>query len=151
MTQLSEHFSFEELTGSNGHPNLVSQNQIEAKAFIGNLTLAANAAEQVRTLANGPIGISSGFRNKALNSAVGGAATSKHMQGLCVDLHPTLITIDELFNTLLSHKGSLTKLRKVIIEGIKGKFWIHIQARVPNDGPLEFYSTTDGRNYTKVA
>ncbi|WP_321946563.1 D-Ala-D-Ala carboxypeptidase family metallohydrolase [Paraburkholderia sp. J10-1] len=55
--------------------------------IVANLTLLANALEDVRVLlGNRPILISSGYRCPVLNRAVGGALSSAHVQGLAADL-----------------------------------------------------------------
>jgi hypothetical protein len=148
--QLSENFSFEELTNSISHPSLVEQNRKDAGNYIGNLKKNALNIEDIRELLGVPLIVSSGFRNKDLNSAVGGSPTSKHMIGLCSDITPKDLDIQDTFNMLLHNKKLLTKLRKCIIEGVKDKTWIHIQAKVLDNEPTEFYSTSDGKNYTLV-
>ena len=52
---------------------------------IENLRLLAAGLEQVRALLGHPLEISSGYRCPALNAAVGGSATSQHVQGLAAD------------------------------------------------------------------
>lgn len=53
---------------------------------VANLQRLADTMEQVRTLLHDwPVQISSGFRCPALNSAVGGATNSAHLDGLACD------------------------------------------------------------------
>mgnify|MGYP003673587591 FL=1 len=50
------------------------------------LDLAENIFEPIRNHFNVPIHISSGYRSKALNAAIGGALTSQHCSGEAIDI-----------------------------------------------------------------
>lgn len=87
MTNLSPHFTLEEMTDSQtaarkGTHNVPAASSQERK----NLEHTAETMEEVRRiLGDKPILISSGYRSPAVNSAVGGSKNSKHMEGLAVD------------------------------------------------------------------
>lgn len=148
---LSEHFTFEELTDSNGHPDLVPQNRVEAQGFIRQLTLTAQALEETRAILGGyPMNINSGFRGPSLNRAVGGSATGAHPKGLAADTTPSNMSIDDAFDTLMQNIDQCPTIRKVIKEQVGKSVWLHIEARISNDQPQQFYTTTDGRTYTEV-
>ena len=78
---LTSHFSLEELLVTqhrsidNTPPDWVKEN----------LQVLANSLELVRQRLGFPMLITSGYRSPALNQAVGGSSTSKHMQGLAAD------------------------------------------------------------------
>jgi len=82
--RLSAHFTFRALTRSdtarvqridNGPPpNLVK-----------NLAFLARKLDAIRAVLHGPLEISSGFRSRELNSAIGGSRTSRHTLGLAAD------------------------------------------------------------------
>lgn len=55
------------------------------KAALKKLKHLASTLEQVVKLLGHSISISSGYRSKALNAAVGGSKTSQHVQGLAAD------------------------------------------------------------------
>lgn len=148
--QLSEHFTFEELTDSGSYPALVAQNRVEAKGYLKQLKHTAASLEEIRDILGVPLIVSSGFRNSALNNAVKGSATSKHKLGLCADFMPKGMSLDEAMN-ILKKSDKLLSVRKVIFEGVKGKFWFHVQTKSLASEPTEFYVTSDGKNYTKVA
>lgn len=84
--KLSEHFDLNELTRSdyakrNGINNLPNAEQTD------NLReLCINVLEPIRKHFQIPILISSGFRSKELNSAIGGAKNSQHSSGQAVDI-----------------------------------------------------------------
>lgn len=150
--QLTEHFSFEELTDSSKFPNLVEQNRLDAMnpILLKHLKYIAGTLEEIRVVLGCKIAISSGYRNDALNKAVGGSTTSTHKQGITADIVPYIGTVEEAFEKLLANRDKLPSMRKCIIEGIKGKVWLHIQAKVETKEKQEFFKTNDGINYIKV-
>jgi uncharacterized protein YcbK (DUF882 family) len=105
MTQLTPHFTLDELTASetaerNGWDN--SPNDQE----LANLTRLADFLEQVKVVLGGkPIMISSGLRTKKVNDAVGSKDTSQHRTGCAADFKVPGMTPDEV-------------VRKVIASGI---------------------------------
>jgi hypothetical protein len=55
--------------------------------IIENLKRVAGVLEEIRSLVNMPIVVSSGYRSPALNRAVGGARNSAHVLGLAADIN----------------------------------------------------------------
>ena len=83
--QLSPHFWLSELTVSNEGARRGLRN-IPFSAQVANLTRLSALLEDVRrALRDQPILVSSGFRSQAVNTLVGGAPHSSHMQGLAAD------------------------------------------------------------------
>lgn len=99
MGKLSEHFTFEELTGTsqaldvNGDglkttPEALEQNRKEAKFFENTLIrVAKELLEPVRKHFNVSVTVNSGFRGRTLNEAVGGSLTSQHCMGEAADFN----------------------------------------------------------------
>jgi len=84
-TQLTEHFTLEELIASDTAAACGIDNT-PSEAIVQNLTRLAEVLEEVRRiLLDQPIIITSGYRCPALNDACGGAETSAHMSGLAAD------------------------------------------------------------------
>ena len=83
----SEHFTIEELCRSQVAVCLGINNEPKREDIIANLKrLAFHTLEAVRILNdNKPITITSGYRCKELNRAVGGVATSQHQNGCAAD------------------------------------------------------------------
>ncbi|AHD13655.1 peptidase M15 [Pseudomonas sp. FGI182] len=81
---ISPHFTLDEMTVSQlaAREGLDNNPPAEARA---NLQLLCNALEQVRALFGAPVIVSSGYRSPAVNQRIGGALTSKHLQGLAAD------------------------------------------------------------------
>jgi len=105
MTQITPHFSLDELTASesaerNGWDNTPNDQELE------NLKRLADMLEQVKVVLGGkPIMINSAFRSKKVNDAVGSRDTSQHRIGCAADIRVPGMTPDEV-------------VRKVIASGI---------------------------------
>ncbi|HXJ02091.1 MAG TPA: D-Ala-D-Ala carboxypeptidase family metallohydrolase [Micropepsaceae bacterium] len=84
MTELSEHFSLEEMIASQEGARRGIDNTPPANV-LNHLTETCTKLEAVRELLGHPITVSSGYRCPALNAAIGGAANSAHMFGYAVD------------------------------------------------------------------
>lgn len=81
---ITPHFTLNEMTVSQlaAREGLDNNPPAEARA---NLQLLCNALEQVRALFGAPVIVSSGYRSPTVNQRIGGAPTSKHIQGLAAD------------------------------------------------------------------
>ena len=121
----SEHFTLEELCRSQVAVCLGIDNEPKRADIIANLKrLAFHTLEAVRLL-NGskPITITSGYRCKALNKAVGGVATSQHQNGCAADfVCGSAEETRKLFEKIKS-SGSVP-FDQLILEPQAG--WIHI-------------------------
>ena len=81
MTQLSTHFSLEELTVTDTGLDNTPNAEEEAR-----LSTLATFMEKVRTiLGNHPITVNSAFRSEAVNEAVGGVPDSAHRLAYACD------------------------------------------------------------------
>jgi len=118
--KLSEHFNLAEFTQSQTAARKSIDNTPDA-VVKNNLTIVAANMETVRALLdNKPITISSGYRSPALNRAVGGSATSAHVNGWAVDfICPAFGTPLQVVEKL---KNSNLKFDQIIEEGT----WVHI-------------------------
>ena len=84
--KLSEHLDLSEVTRSDsakrkGISNMPTQEHLENFK-----KLAENIFEPIRKHFGVPIMISSGYRSKALNTAIGGSLTSQHCTGEAIDI-----------------------------------------------------------------
>lgn len=152
MAEFSKFFTFEELTDSEEHPELVPQNRIDAKKYINAGKRLSKLLESIREiLGNEPIKVNSGFRNAKLNKAVGSKSkNSKHTLFEAVDIKPSNMSIREAFNKLIEAKraGKLGDLRKVLEEG----GWLHIEVSMSQDDYRGFFVSHDGnQTFIRVA
>jgi hypothetical protein len=96
---LSPHFTLDELT----HTDHREIDNSPTQAEINNLQQLANFLEEVKTVLGGkPIMISSGFRCKALNDAVGSKDTSQHRTGFAADFRVPGMTPDEVVRAVIA-------------------------------------------------
>jgi hypothetical protein len=96
---LSPHFTLDELTHTDHREIDNSPNQAE----IENLQRLANFLEEVKTVLGGkPVMISSGFRCKALNDAVGSKDSSQHRVGCAADFRVPGMTPDEVVRAIIA-------------------------------------------------
>jgi hypothetical protein len=84
--KLSEHLDLSEVTRSDmakrrGLSNMPTPEHIENFKI-----LAENIFEPIRKHFGVPIFVSSGYRSKELNKAIGGATTSQHLLGQAIDI-----------------------------------------------------------------
>jgi len=85
--KLSEHLNLSEVTKSDTAKRLGIDNNPTSKHLANLKLLAENIFEPIRKHFNKPIFLSSGYRSKALNSAVpGSSSTSQHCSGEALDL-----------------------------------------------------------------
>jgi len=121
MTQLSEHFTLEELTHTDHREFSNEPNESET----ANLKRLAGFLEQIKALLGGkPIMVNSAFRSKAVNDAVGSKDSSQHRVGCAADLRVPGMTPDEVVKAII---GSGLPFDQVIREFDR---WTHIS--VPN-------------------
>ena len=99
MTQLSPHFSLEELTHTDHREFDNTPNQDE----LANLNRLASFLEQVKSVLGGkPIMVNSAFRSKQVNDAVGSKDTSQHRIGCAADLRVPGMTPDEVVKAIIA-------------------------------------------------
>jgi len=99
--KLSKNLSLREATKSNtADRNNISN--IPTEEHLENLKIVAEEVFQpIREHFGIPIGISSGYRSKQLNAAVGGSLSSHHCKGMALDLDADIfggVTNSEIFH-----------------------------------------------------
>jgi zinc D-Ala-D-Ala carboxypeptidase len=84
--KLSEHLDLSEVTRSETAKRKGISNMPTLEHLENFKKLAENIFEPIRKHFGVPIHISSGYRSKALNTAIGGSLTSQHCQGEAIDI-----------------------------------------------------------------
>ena len=161
---LSKNFTLAELTRTS-HTNLQNINTEQAQNnlnILQNLTyLATKILQPIRDYYGKPVAVTSGYRCKALNTAVGGSQTSQHSFGEACDIVIDGVSVDELFADIKSGKVvDLSNVGQVIIEKVGGKQWLHISLLTPRYAEIQkarygstdtvFLATKDGKSYDRV-
>jgi zinc D-Ala-D-Ala carboxypeptidase len=127
---LSEHFTFEELTHTD-HRELDNTPTSSEKCIIdgkettvdavANLTRLANFLEELKVVLGGkPIMVNSAFRSEAVNTAVGSKNTSDHRRGCAADIRVPGMTPDQVTRAII---GSDLAYAQVIREFDR---WTHV-------------------------
>lgn len=139
--QLTEHFALEEFTTSSTAKARGIDNCVSSQRIIENLrNLCEQVLEPLRSYANQPITISSGYRCKALNKVVGGARNSQHMTGEAADIHIPLYDFKDSTGSRLTDIETArewmqwitdnTDFDQLILETMNRKiFWIHVSCK----------------------
>lgn len=97
-----------------------------------NLIFVMHELQETRdTFYSRPIIVTSGFRSKEVNDAVGGAANSRHMKGQAADVRTAEKNAGEMkllayaLRERMTEPGSM--IRKIILEEDKGCKWVHVE------------------------
>jgi len=148
--KITEHFTFNELVRTT-HIELQQQNAADALGYMKQLKYIASTLEEIRAILNVPVKVTSGFRNNTLNKLVGGSPTSGHTKGLCADIQPIDMSIEDAFELIQFNKDKCPSLKKCIKEKVGGSEWLHIETKTERFQPTKFYTTNNGKTYTEVA
>ena len=85
---ITKNFSWEEFERSNKAAELGIDNTIPDENVADNIrALVFNVLQPLRDACGHPLKVNSGYRSKALNKAVKGAANSQHTRGEAADIH----------------------------------------------------------------
>jgi len=84
-SQITEHFTFREMLTSSTAIRLGLSNIPDDNEIYKNLQWLCEALELIRAGLGKPIRIVSGYRDEAVNTAVGGSKNSAHCKGLAAD------------------------------------------------------------------
>ena len=122
--KLSPHFTLEEMTTAEVAVRNGWENYPDPLA-LDNLRRTCSLLEQVRMLFLAPITITSGYRSKRVNDAVGGKETSQHRLGCAADFKVSGYTPDEVCQRIAKSGLQFDQLIR------EYNVWTHIG--VPND------------------
>jgi hypothetical protein len=117
--QLSQHFSLEEMVASQEATRKCIGNTPGAD-IVSILRATCQEAEAVRSLLGAPMLISSGYRSRALNAAVGGSKESAHCLGYAMDF--ICPAAGSPLHVCLKIAAAKIKFDQCIHEGT----WVHI-------------------------
>ena len=147
--KLSQHFSLAELTASNKARQLGIDNT-PPQELMPRLVRTAELLERIRSTLAVPVLVTSGYRCPAVNIAVGGVSSSDHTQGHAADIvAPGYGTPYEVANAL-APLVSVLGIGQLILEGVKGKQWVHISTRVPERAANRVITITDAGAQTGI-
>lgn len=140
--KLSAHFTLAELTASNT-AKLRGIDNTPAPELMPRLVLTAEMLERIRSTLGVPVIVTSAYRSRQLNAAVGGVTSSDHTQGHAADIvAPAFGTAYEVAKAL-APLVSVLGIGQIILEGIKGKQWVHVSTRSPEKASNRVITITD--------
>ena len=140
--KLSQHFTLAELTASATGKRLGIDNTPPPE-HIAKLVLTAEMLERVRALLQSPVIVTSSYRSMKLNVAVGGVTSSDHARGQAADIvAPGFGTPYEVAKKLAPFV-SMIGIGQLILEGVKGKQWVHVSTRMADKPSNRVITITD--------
>lgn len=140
--QLTPHFTLAELTASSTARRLGLSNAPPPE-LMPRLVRTAEMLERIRSTLNAPIIVTSGYRSRPVNAAVGGVTSSDHAQGHAADIvAPGFGSPTQIARTL-APLVSVLGIGQLILEGVKGKQWVHVSTRVPEKVSNRVITITD--------
>jgi hypothetical protein len=140
--QLTQHFTLAELTASATAQRLGIDNAPPPE-LVPRLVRTAEMLERIRSTLGVPVIVTSGYRGREVNQAVGGVTSSDHTQGHAADIvAPRYGTPYEIAKAL-APMVSVLQIGQIILEGVKGKQWVHVSTRVPDKPANRVITITD--------
>ena len=140
--KLSPHFTLDELTASTTAKRLGLDNT-PAPELLPRLIMLAEMLERIRSKINGPLIVTSGYRGPRVNTAVGGVTSSDHTQGHAADIIAPQFGTPEQLARLLAPQVSALGIGQLILEGVKGKRWVHVSTHSPERAVNRILTITD--------
>lgn len=120
-----KYFTLDELTRSTTATRKGIRNNPGISEIQNIYALIQNTLDPLRELWGGPVTVTSGYRSRALNTAVGGTANSSHLRGEAADI--TVGGKDRNWELYQKIKASAIPFTKLIFETNKsGAYWLHI-------------------------
>lgn len=121
-TRLTADFWLSEFLRSEAAVRRGLDNQPPATAM-GNLcNILAPGMQRIRSLLMSPVQITSGYRSPAVNAAVGGAASSQHVEGLAADFVAPAFGPPRMICRTLAANVEALGIDQLIFEGQ----WVHV-------------------------
>jgi hypothetical protein len=140
--QLTQHFTLAELTRSSVAQARGLSNEPPPE-LLPRLILTAEMLERIRSTLDAPVIVTSGYRSPQVNIAVGGATSSDHTQGHAADIVAPMFGTPYDIARRLAPLVSTLGIGQIILEGIKGKRWVHVSTHTPEKAINRIITITD--------
>lgn len=140
--KLTTHFTLDELIASNTAKARGIDNTPPADVF-PRIVQTAEMLERIRTVLGVPVIVTSGYRCQKLNMAVGGVTSSDHTTGQAADIVAPRYGSAEDVARMLAPLVSAIGIGQLILEGIKGKQWVHVSTRPAHKSVNRILTITD--------
>jgi zinc D-Ala-D-Ala carboxypeptidase len=142
LQQLSPHFTLAELTASTV-ARARNLDNTPPPELVPRLVLLAEMLERVRSTLGVPVIVTSGYRSPPVNRAVGGVTSSDHTQGHAADIIAPSYGSATRVAQLLAPLVSVLGIGQIILEGVRGKQWVHLSTHAPERAVNRILTITD--------
>lgn len=142
MTQFAPNFPLRELIASTTAARLNLDNTPPADV-LPELAHTSEMLQRIRATLGVPVIVTSAYRGPQLNRAVGGVTSSDHVSGQAADIVAPAYGSPHTIATLLAPLVSTLGIGQLILEGVKGKQWVHVSTRVPQFSRNRIITITD--------
>lgn len=132
MTQLSKNFSLVELTYSSTAVNKGIDNTPSADIIANMQILVDNVLQPLREQLGKPLKINSGYRSPAVNTAVGGSATSDHCKGQAADIEIAGMANGDLAEYIKDNFKFTQLILEFYTQGLPNSGWVHVSYNPDN-------------------
>lgn len=122
---MARYFTLQELTYSDTAVQKHIDNR-PSKEIESHLIELMETLDSLRSFYGKPIKVTSGYRCKSLNKAVGGSDTSVHMIGYAADLKPCRDTMDTFIRVVKEWAETHDFDQLLVEKNSKGNRWLHI-------------------------
>lgn len=140
--QLTPHFSLAELTASS-KARQINIDNTPPPELLPRMILLAELLERIRLHLGAPVNVTSGYRCPPLNRAVGGVTSSDHTQGHAADIVAPGFGSATDVAASLAPQVSVLGIGQLILEGVKGKQWVHVSTHAPEKTVNRILTITD--------
>mgnify|MGYP000011711425 FL=1 len=136
MSQITKHFNLNEFTRSDYAKKYNIDNTPNQEQLF-NIKMVAILMETVRNiLGSKPLIITSGFRSKELNKAIGGVSNSAHTEGYAVDFYCNHLDIKEAASIL---EASMLIFDQLILESSRKIIHLSFDPKLRRDTLTQKY------------
>ena len=133
MSNLTANFTLGELTRSTTAQRMGLDNT-PPTSVQWQLAKTAVMLQRIRDAIGRPVTVTSAYRSPEVNKAVGGRTSSDHCKGMAADIVVPGMTAHALAKAIEPRMGEFG-IGQLILEGIKGKQWVHVSTD-PTDKPI---------------
>lgn len=128
--RLTANFTLHELTRSATAERLRLDNT-PPPGLLPQLQETAELLQRIREHLQRPVIVTSAYRGPEVNRAVGGVTSSDHTRGQAADIVVPAYGTPYDVAKALAPQVSVLGIGQLILEGVKGKQWVHVSTRHP--------------------
>lgn len=140
--RLTANFTLHELTRSTTAERLRLDNT-PPPGLLPQLQETAELLQRIREHLQRAVIVTSAYRGPEVNRAVGGVTSSDHTRGQAADIVVPAYGTPYQVAKALAPQVSVLGIGQLILEGVKGKQWVHVSTRLPEKVMNRVITITD--------